>query len=206
MRLGQSRFIAYLAVEAWAAVGYLNGEAAARHERARYLTLAREVARAFVLGNEKVGNWNYYESMEKHVESGVFDRTPGTGSFSPETDTATYNGAVWLRARQLSRWPDPNVEPPHTSAEYSAALAYYAQHAVADAYRWTWRNAQLEWDAYKQSIRRRNDASREAANYLSILAANHVLSAVDAFVTIRLRGGLGASRRAMGISVSVPIR
>jgi len=206
VRLGQSRFIAYLAVETWSVVGYLNAEAAARHERTRYLTLARDVARAFVLGNDRVGNWNYYESMEKHVESGVFDRTPGTGAFSPETDTATFNGAVWLRARQLSRWADPNVEPPRTSPEYSAAVAYYAQHAVTDAFRWTWRNAQLEWDAYRQSIRRRNDASREAGHYLGILAANHVLSAVDAFITIRLRGGLGATRRGLVISASVPIR
>ncbi len=206
LRLGQNRFIAYLAVETWAVVGYLNGEAAARHERSRYLALARDVARAFVLGNDQVGNWNYYESLEKHIESGVFDRTPGTGAFSPETDTATFNGAVWLRARQLSRWADPNVEPPKASPEYTAAVTYYTQHAVADAFRWTWRNAQLEWDAYKQSIRRRNDASREAGNYLGILAANHLLSTVDAFITIRLRGGLGATRRGLILSASLPIR
>ncbi len=206
IRLGQNRFIAYAAVEVWALVGYVTGETAARRERDRYLGLARDVARAFVLGNDQVGNWNYYEAMEKHIESGVFDRTPGTGAFSPETDTATFNGAIWLRARQLSQWADPNVEPPRTSPEYTAAVTYYAQHAVADAYRWTWRNAQLEWDAYKQSIRRRNDASREAGSYLGILAANHVLSTVDAFITIRLRGGLGATRRGYSISASVPIR
>lgn len=206
IRLGQNRFIAYAAVEAWAIVGYVTGEAAARRERDRYLALARDVARAFVLGNDQIGNWNYYEAMEKHIESGVFDRTPGTGAFSPETDTATFNGAIWLRARQLSQWADPNVEPPQTSPEYKAAVTYYTQHAVADAFRWTWRNAQLEWDAYKQSIRRRNDASREAGIYLGILAANHLLSTVDAFITIRLRGGLGATRRGYTISASVPIR
>jgi hypothetical protein len=58
--------------------------------------------------------------------------------------------------------------------------------------RWSWRNAQLEWDDFRQSINRKNEASRSARHYLGVIAVNHLLSTVDAFVTIRLRGGLGA--------------
>lgn len=192
IRLGQNRFVAYLAVEAWAIAGWANGEATVRRERSRYLSLARDVARAFFDGKEAIGPWDYYEAMEKHIESGVFDRTPGTGTFSPETDTVTFNGAVWLRARRLSNWANPDVEPSRSSPEYIAAQAYYVQYAVRPEFRWSWRNAQLEWDDYRQSIRRKNDASRVARQHLALVAVNHLLSTIDAFVTLRLRGGLGA--------------
>lgn len=204
IRLGQSRFVAYLAVEAYGLLGWANGEATVRRERVRYLALARDVARAFFDGKEAVGNWDYYESMEKHLESGVFDRTPGTGFFSPETDTATFNGTIWLRARRLSNWEDPGVEPPRNSAAYVAAVSYYATHAVRPEFRWSWRNAQLEWDDYRQSIRRKNDASRAAREHLAVVAVNHLLSTVDAFITLRLRGGLGAPRTPYRIEAHIP--
>lgn len=204
IRLGQSRFVAYLAVEAYAVIGYVNDLNALHRERARYEALARDVARAFVPGNNLVGDWDYYEAMEKHLESGVFDRTPGTGQFSPEVDTTTFNGAIWLRARRLSNWPNPAVEPSHASAVYQAAISYYVAHAVRPEYTWSWRDAQLEWDLYRQIIRRKNDVGRELGHYLAAIAVNHLLSTVDAFITLRLRGGVGAPRDGYGLSVSVP--
>lgn len=204
LRLGQDRFIAYLGVEAYAIVGYLNDQVALRREHDRFVRLAHDVARAFVPGNGAVGNWDYYEAMEKHIESGVFDRTPGSGTLSPEGDTTTYNGSIWLRARRLSGWADPGVEPPHGSPLYQAAVSYYVEHAVRSEYRWSWRNAQLEWDLYRESIRRKNTVGREVERYLAMIAVNHVLSMVDAFITLRLRGGVGAPRRFQA-SVSVPV-
>jgi hypothetical protein len=206
LRLGQDRFIAYVAVEAYAAIGYFNDAAALRRERSRFITLARDVARAFVEGNELVGDWDYYEAMEKHLESGVFDRTPGTGALSPEVDTLTFNGAIWLRARRLSDWPSPDVEPDHASAIYQAAVSYYLAHAVKPEYRWSWRNAQLEWDLYRQTIRRKNEAGREAGHYLAVIAVNHLLSTVDAFITLRLRGGVGAPRDGYRLAATIPFR
>jgi len=204
--LGQNRFVAYLAVETYAISGFLNGHATFDRERKRYLALARDIARAFVPGNQAIGNWDYYEAMEKHLESGVYDRSPGTGTFSPETDTSTFNGTIWLKARQLSQWPDPQVDPDHGSAPYRAAVAFYVSRAVGPEFRWSWRNAQLEWDLYRQSIRRGNEASREARQYLAVVAVNHVLSMVDAFVTLRLQGGVGASRGTYQLVGRVPIR
>lgn len=204
--LGQDRFVPYLAVEAYALAGYMSRKATFIRERSRYQALARDIARAFVPGSEALGTWDYYEAMEKHLESGVYNRTPGTGPFSPEIDTSTFNGAIWLKARQLSQWPNPNIEPDRASAPYRAAMAFYATHAVTPEYRWTWRNAQLEWDQYRQSIRRGNDASREARHYIAAVAVNHVLSMLDAFVTLRLRGGVGAPRGTFELTGYLPIR
>lgn len=205
-RLGQSRVVAYLAVEAYGIIGYASGESAVRRERHRYLGLARDVARAFVPGNTAVGNWDYYEAMEKHIESGVFDRAPGSPAIQPEVDLETFNGALWLKARQLSDWPDLDVAPPASSAAYQAAISYYVARAVRPEFRWSWRNAQLEWDVYRQSIRKKNQASRDAANHLAVIALNHLLSTVDAFITLRLRGGVGAGGAGYHVSASLPFR
>jgi hypothetical protein len=208
MRLGQNRFVAYLAVEGYALLGWASGQAAVRREVRTFRALARDVGRAFVDGNQAIGSWDYYESMEKYIESGVYDRTPRTGTFSPEVDLETFNGNVWLKARQLN-WQNPDVEPPRTSPAYELAKGYYDSLAVRDNFRWSWRNAQLEWDDYRQSIRRKNDASREARHYLAVVAVNHLLSTVDAFVTLRLRGGLGAPTNlgnAYILSAQFPLR
>lgn len=203
-RLGQRRVVAYLAIEAYGIIGYASGESAVRRERQRYLGLARDIARAFVPGNTGVGNWDYYEAMEKHIESGVFDRAPGSIAIQPEVDLETFNGALWLKARQLSDWPDPDVAPPASSEAYQAAISYYVARAVRPEFRWSWRNAQLEWDVYRQSIRQKNEASRDAANHLAVIALNHLLSTVDAFITLRLRGGVGAGGSGYRLSASLP--
>ena len=98
--------------------------------------------------------------MEHWIESGVFNLVPG-GTFTPEADVTTYNGAAWLLARQ-TYWADPNVQPDPTSAEYRKAIAFYIARAMQPQYRWSWRNAQLEQDVYVQTIERANQAARDA--------------------------------------------
>ena len=203
--LGENRYVSYLAVEGFALLNVVNSASESRRERARFRALARDVARAFVPGNASVGRWDYYEALVHKIESGVFNRTPGTGTFSPEVDLATFNGEVWLRARELSGWPDPNVEPPHDSQQYRDAIRYYLEHAVTDELRWSWRNAQLEWDLYRRSIQRYNDASRDARQYLALLALNHALSTVDAFITLRLRGHVGAGGAGYALTGRFPL-
>ena len=162
-----------------------------RRERDRSRALARDVARSAFGGARPVGPWLYYESMEHFVESGVFNRFPDA-EFTPEADVLTFNGWLWLDVRQRY-WDNPNVEPAHTSAPYRKALNEYIARAVRDDGRWSWRNAQLEQDVFRRTIKRKNQAARSATEMLGLLAANHLLSTVDAFVTMRLRGLAGAT-------------
>jgi hypothetical protein len=200
--LGQNRFVAYLAVEGFAFLGYLDQHAEQRRERDRFEALASNVARSLFPGDRPVGPWAYYEQMEHYIESGVFNLVPG-GAFTPEVDVTTYNGAAWLLARQ-TYWADPNVQPDQGSPEYRKALGFYITRAVQPQFRWSWRNAQLEQDVYIQTIERANQAARDARVQLGLLIANHLLSMVDSYVTLRVHGGLGAQGSPTSLSATIP--
>jgi hypothetical protein len=202
--LGQNRFIAYLAVEGFAFLGYLDQHNEQLRERDRFESLALSIARSSFTGSgsQPVGPWAYYELLEHWKSSGVFDLVPG-GTFTPEGDITTYNGAAWLLARQ-TYWNDPNVQPDPNSSEYRKALAFYIARAVQPQFRWSWQNAQLEQDVYIQSIEHANQAARDARTQLGILLANHLLSMVDAYVTLRVHGGLGAPGSPTSFTATIP--
>jgi hypothetical protein len=69
------------------------------------------------------GNFEYYERMTHYPEAGRYDLVAG-GGLEPETDSTTYNGAVWLLARR-TYWADPATAPDTTSAEWMRAVAFY---------------------------------------------------------------------------------
>lgn len=200
--LGQDRFIAYLAVELFAVLGYVDQHNAQMRATSRYEGLAANVARSFYPGPYPTGNWAYYEIMEHYPQSGVFNLDP-VGTFTPEVDVTTYNGAAWLLARQ-TYWTDPNVQPDPASAEYRKALAFYIGRAIQPLYRFSWVNARLEQDVYVQTVAQRNQAARDARSQLGILLANHLLSMVDAYVTMRVHGGLGAPGSPTTLSATIP--
>jgi len=190
--LRQNRFVAYLAVEGFVWLQYFKDRRDWRQQRAAYRDLAAQVARSPFTTNPAVGDWAYYESMEHFLESGVYSRSGSVTDVQPESDESTYNGAMWLLARR-NFWPDAAVAPPVNSPAYQQALAFYASRAVLPAYRWSWRNAQLEQDLYRRSINKANDAVRRATSDLGIILANHVLSSVDAFASLRLQMTAGAA-------------
>src|SRR3712207_68060 len=200
----QDRFVAYLALEAFSWLQYANDLAEGRRRRDEYRRLARDVARAYYSERRPVGDFEYYERMEHYVESGVYDVVPG-GALEPETDTITYNGFLWQLARQTF-WDDPEAPPDPASAAYASALDFYERRAVRPDYRWSWRGAQLEQDLFRRTIARSNDAFRRSVTDLGVVLANHVLSAVDASISVRLRrrGGAPASGRGLGIETSLP--
>ena len=66
--LGQNRFIAYLAVEAFAVLGYFKLHNEALRGVDQYRAQARDVSRALFPGSRPVGPWSYYESMERSEE------------------------------------------------------------------------------------------------------------------------------------------
>lgn len=201
--LHQDRFVAYLAVEAWTLLEFANQRTEARRQQNRYRGLARNVARSLYGEFRPVGSWPYYEAMEHYVESGVYDRFPG-GEPDPELDVSTYNGAMWLLAQQTF-WADPNLPALPTSDEFRRAMNFYIVRAVHPEYRWSWRNAQLEQDLYVRTIRRSNTSFRDARRALGIVIANHLLSSVDAFVTLRVEGLEGGSGRGVTVRGRLPL-
>jgi hypothetical protein len=179
----QRRGVPFLAAEAFLIVQYLSVRSDARDFRREYQRLA-QVARSFFTDDFPVGDFEYYERMDQYVESGAYDLDPN-GGFQPETDTSTFNGFTWWLARRTF-WEDPDAAPAPESDAYRRALEFYEERAVRDEFRWSWQNAQLEQDLFSQTIQRSNSAFRRTSQYLGVLIANHALSAIDAFVMLRL--------------------
>ncbi len=199
-RLGQDRFIAYMALEAYLVLQYAKNVGQANDNAASYRTIAREVARRGFPGSRPDTVWQYYEKLEKYDASGSFT-TAASGPTVPETDAQTYNGLQWILARQVYGIPldEPN---PSTRSTYAQAVAYYESRAIPTAYGWNWVNASLEKDLYVRAIGQSNDASRRATNSLIGLIANHIISSIDAFSSVRLM----QSRGVFSASASIPIR
>ncbi|MBL0172351.1 MAG: hypothetical protein IPP90_16865 [Gemmatimonadaceae bacterium] len=183
--LGQQRSVAYLVAEGYLVLQAHAAQRDGNRDRDEYRVLASDVARRAFATSRPIGTWEYYESMEKFNESGVFDRAPG-GAVDPETDQNTYNGSRWRLARE-TYWRDPDAAPPTSSPEYQRALAVYTAEAVRDEFRWSWRDAQLQRDVYVQTIRSANRSYQRAVNMLGLVGANHLASLIDAYVTVRVR-------------------
>ena len=178
----------YLAAEAFVLSRFLQLTHDAHRGADRYRTLAYAVARRGFAAMRRDTVFEYYETMEKFTASGEFDRDPGPG-LAPEDDATTYNGSMWLLARRTF-WSDPNTPPPPTSPEYQLALQFYRTHAVGPDFRWSWRDAPLEQQEFRATIRSSDDAYRRAQNQLGLLLANHLVSAIDALISSRLSAGL----------------
>jgi hypothetical protein len=196
--LRQTRGVAYLAAEAYAWVQAIEYRREANRRRADYHRTAREVARA-PFGATRDTSWAYYETLEERIESGRYSLTPG--SVTPETDTSTYNGLVWFHARALY-W-DPNTPLPPSDPRYQKALAEYEARAVKPDFAWSWRDQQLQWDIYKADIARENQLSRDLTVTLVVIGANHLVSAIDALASVRLRQSRGPSGESR-IEATVP--
>ena len=203
-RLGQDRFVGYMAVEGFLWIRYLTDRRAGTDARNAYRDMALRVSRAGFAGPKPQGNFEYYERMEHWIASGVYDSDPGTG-FVPETDTTTFNGKMWSIAR-TTYWSDPKTPPPVGSAQYEAALRFYRQNAVTPEFEWSWRNAPLHQDVYRRNVRASNDGFRHAAQDIGAVIANHVLSTVDAYISLRLRLGesTDTGTSSIGIGATLP--
>jgi len=172
-----------------------------RQRRDRYRDLAARVARAPYSTLRPNGDFEYYERMTHYPEAGRFDLVAG-GGIDPETDTTTFNGAMWLLARR-TYWADPALPPDTTSGEWKRAVAFYQARAYDQLYRWSWTQAPLEYSAFIALIDRSNDANRRAMMDLGVIIANHVLSTVDAYITVRLRRD--ADQQGFAIEGSIPL-
>ena len=183
---GKHRALPYAAAEAFLLIQYVDLRRTGRVQRSEYRDLA-QIARSFFTDRFRVGDFEYYERMQNFIESGAFDVNPG-GNLEPEPDETTFNGTTWRLAR-LTYWDDPEIAPPQDSEEFKRAIDFYSNRAIREEFRWSWRNAQFEQDIFSRTIQRSNSAFRLSSQYLGVLIANHALSAVDAFITLRLSRG-----------------
>jgi hypothetical protein len=151
--------------------------------------------------NPRDREFDYYERMSHFTQSGAFDLSPGS-PLEPEADTATYNGSVWLLARQ-TYWENPDQPPARESPEYLRAEAFYRARAVGEEDRWSWSGAEEAHTRFKREIRRSNDGFRDALQDIGIVIANHALSTVDALATLRL-ARRPDSGRAFTVTASIP--
>jgi hypothetical protein len=142
------------------------------------------VARSAFAPTQRDTVFEYFETMQRYMESGQFDGDPGPG-FTPEADTSTYNGSVWLTARR-TYWQGPNSPPAPGSPAYARAVQFYETHAAGPGYLWSWTNSEQQLEVFRETIRKSDNAFRRAQDQVGILLANHLVSTVDAFISSRL--------------------
>lgn len=179
------RAIGYVAIEAFAWTSYAWFSTDSRRHRDGYRDLASAVARSPFSTFRPNGDFEYYERMSHYPESGRYDVVPG-GAVNPETDVSTYNGSVWELARR-TYWSDPGTAPDPDTDAWKRSISFYQARAYQQPYRWSWMGAGPEYAEFKSRISASNDANRRAVQALTVVIANHVLSAVDAYIVVRLR-------------------
>lgn len=201
--LKSGRAFIYAGVEALGWIRYSRQESDGNKFRDRYRELSRAVARAAFNPAGPEGDWDYYERMEKFAASGSYDTVPG-GDLDPEADPATYNGSIWLLARQ-TYWRDPDAPPATSSSEFQSALAFYRTRAVPTDLQWSWVGQADGFQQYRRSVSASNAAFKRAEQTAGLIIANHVLSAVDAYVSVRMRfSSDGQSGTRLGFTTLLP--
>ncbi len=186
-RLSKRRWLGFLAVElaGWA---FLWERRRTGHDfRTRYRDLAWFVARRGTLGDRMDGDFEYYEALGKYRASGAFDKDPYLGGIQPETDTTTYNGALWSLARDIYLVSGSGGTPGPGSSEYDHAKEYYASRSIASEFQWDWNGDEESRAEYVGLIGRSDAALRQVTTLVGVILANHLAAAFDAFVTARLR-------------------
>lgn len=198
---GQDRGVIYVGAELLVLLRYFQYDREGERSAERFRRLAFEAARSQFTVQRRDTVFEYYEQMQRFAESGEFDRDPGP-ALVPENDPATFNGSVWLLARRTF-WADPDVPPDPASLEYQLALELYRRRAVGPDFRWSWSDAALEHQVFRETIHQSDRAFRRAQVQLGLLLANHVVSAVDAFISSRLQAATG---RPAELRTSVDVR
>jgi hypothetical protein len=181
--LGQRRKWLYVAVEiaGWA-LWAERRSSAADYEDA-YRDFAWDVGR-IQTGPREDGDFDYYERMSKWTRSGAFDADPATSSVQPELDGATYNGSVWALATDI--YIPPGTLPPETDPAYQSALDYYELRAYGSEFLWDWPTA-ADQQELGRLIGESDDRYGQATTMMGVVIANHLFSAVDAYLSARGR-------------------
>jgi len=184
--LRQNRWPAYLAVEVWAWIQFLDWRREGRRLQTQYRDLAWLVARRVSTGQRTDAGWDYYEALVRFQASGAYDADPQTDGIQPEEDARTFNGYIWSLAQEIFLPQDPEVSVEEGSEPYQKAYQYYLSRAYAPTLAWDWGGNVLYREEYSTLIREADEALRSSTGMIGIILANHLLSAVDALVSGRL--------------------
>jgi len=184
--LDKERWPAYLAAELWAWLQFLDWRREGRDLQREYKDLAWLVARRVSSGRRTEAGWDYYEALTKYPSSGAYDADPLRSGIQPEEDPGTFNGSMWLLAREIYFPEDPEIPVGEGSEPYQAAFDYYLTRAYRPELAWDWRGSALQQHEYTKLIRDSDEALRSSTAMIGVILANHLLSAVDALVAGRL--------------------
>jgi hypothetical protein len=175
----------HLITETFLFATYGVATSAGTRHRDRYHDLAFAVARDPFSPTVRDTSFEYFEQMGKFLESGPFDTDPGP-LLVPPPDERSFNGSIWALARRTF-FQDPERPPPRDSPAYHAAEAFYRARAIGPNFQWSWDGAEFEQQLFRHSIEASDRAFQRGTVALGFIVANHLASAIDAFVAYRLR-------------------
>lgn len=194
--LGQRRAWLYLALEAAGVYLWMDRRSAGADLRDGYRDFAWEEARLQV-DPRRDGDFDYYETMSKWQRSGAFDTDPIASGIQPETDPGTFNASIWSLASRLFLGAPGAPD----QAAMDRALEYYVERAYPTDQLWDWDMSPDGRERFGELIAESDDRFRQATNVLGVVIANHLVAAIDAFVSAR---GLGESVELRFAPTAVP--
>ncbi len=184
---GRGHWWAFPVLELGAVAGAVDGHVGGARLRDRYRDLAWTAARAPLLDPTDAredGPWEYYERMARWTTSGRFNLSSDPSRLVPEEDPSTYNGTIWVLARQLYL-PDSEAEPDPSAPGFEQALDYYRQRAVPETMRWNWSTSPEALEPFRRMIDRSDDRFRRTSQFIGVIFLNHFISATDAWLGAR---------------------
>lgn len=184
--MGQDRWVAYLAGEMWAWIQFMDHRREGHSLQKRYRELAWLVARRVSSGPRVDGKFEYYEALTQFSSSGAYDADPDVLGVQPEENPETYNGSIWMLARQIFFLDDPEEPAEEDSDQFRDALRYYRSRAYTPDLAWNWGSNTLQQGEFVSLIRSSDENLRRSTTMIGVILANHLLSAVDALVSGRL--------------------
>ena len=181
--LGQKRGLAYLALEAIAWVEFARARSDGGRLRDEYRTLGWDFARTFD-GARIDGDFQYYETLTKFARSGAFDADMSTVGIQPESDPGTFNGSIWALAMDIffSQGSAPGPGDP----SFERALDFYRDRGYGEEFLWDWTGNTAEQGRFGRLIRESDNRFHRSSVMAGVLLGNHLVSALDAFLSARV--------------------
>ncbi len=190
--LGQKRALAYIALEAFAWVEFARAKSDGGNLRNQYRTLGWDVARTF--GGPRVdGDFAYYEALTKFAGSGAFDVDPNTPGLQPESDPSTFNGNLWSLATDI--FFAPGTTPGPGDPRFERALDFYRERGYGEQFLWDWTGNEAARARFKDLIRESDSRFHRSSVMAGVLLANHLVSAIDGFLSARVREATNGTLR-----------